>query len=180
MRPQVARTACSTAGVELWSGAGMELLEEFTSLMRRGPRLLELPRWYELATERARPTWASPHEVVYEEPLARLRDYSTDATNDTVAVLVLPPQAGHDSCIVDFSPSQSQMRTILEAGLPRALTLDWKGATQETADASIEDYIEVIDRAVDHAGGRVNLIGDCQGAGWRRSMRRCDRSASTR
>ena len=77
----------------------------------------------------------------------------------------LPPQAGHDSCIVDYSSDQSQMRTILEAGLERALSLDWVGATSETADASIEDYMDVVDRAIDHCGGRVNLIGDCQG-GW--------------
>ena len=31
--------------------------------------------------------------------------------------------------------------------------------------SSIEDYIDVVDRAVEHCGGRVNLIGDCQG-GW--------------
>src|SRR5581483_11268955 len=69
------------------------------------------------------------------------------------------------SCIVDYSPEQSQMRTILDCGLERALTLDWLGATADTADAGVEDYLDVIDRAVDHAGGRVNLIGDCQG-GW--------------
>jgi poly(3-hydroxyalkanoate) synthetase len=78
---------------------------------------------------------------------------------------VLPPQAGHDSCIVDYSAEQSQMRAILDAGLTRAFALDWIGATQETKDATVDDYLEVIDRAVEHAGGSVNLIGDCQG-GW--------------
>ena len=78
---------------------------------------------------------------------------------------MLPPQAGHDSCIVDYSTEQSQMRTILEAGLERALSLDWVGATRDSKDASIEDYIDIVDRAVEHCGGRVNLIGDCQG-GW--------------
>ena len=55
------------------------------------------------------------------------------------------------------------MPTILASGLERALSLDWIGATEETNDASIEDYLEVIHRAVEHCGGRVNLIGDCQG-----------------
>ena len=63
---------------------------------------------------------------------------------------MLPPQAGHDSCIVDFSAEQSQMRTILASGLERAYALDWIGATRETADATIEDYLDVIDRAVAH------------------------------
>ena len=31
-----------------------------------------------------------------------------------------------------------------------------------TKGASIEDYLEVIQRTVEHCGGRVNLIGDCQ------------------
>ena len=79
--------------------------------------------------------------------------------------LVLPPQAGHDSCIVDYSDEQSQMQAILASGLERAFSLDWIGATEETKDASIEDYLEVIHHAVEHCGGRVNLIGDCQG-GW--------------
>ncbi len=78
---------------------------------------------------------------------------------------MLPPQAGHDSCIVDYAADQSQMRTILDCGLERTLSLDWIGATPETADATIDDYLEVIDRAIEHCEGKVNLIGDCQG-GW--------------
>jgi pimeloyl-ACP methyl ester carboxylesterase len=33
------------------------------------------------------------------------------------------------------------------------------------ATSAHEDYLDVIHRAVEHCGGRVNLIGDCQG-GW--------------
>ena len=103
---------------------------------------------------------------MFEAPVARLRDLSTaGAGTRVVPTLVLPPQAGHDSCIVDYSPQQSQMRTILDAGLTRAFSLDWIGASARTRDATVDDYLDVIDRAVDHAGGRVNLIGDCQG-GW--------------
>ncbi len=123
-------------------------------------------RWLEVSSRRGRPTWSTPHEVVFSAPVARLRDFSTaDPRSAIVPTLVLPPQAGHDSCIVDFSPQQSQMRAILSAGLTRAFTLDWVGATAATRDAGIEDYLAVIARAVEHLGGRVNLIGDCQG-GW--------------
>jgi poly(3-hydroxyalkanoate) synthetase len=127
--------------------------------------LTEGIRWWEAVTDRRRPGWSTRHEVVFECPVARLRDFSPARADDVVPTLVLPPQAGHDSCIVDFSREQSQMRTILAAGLERAYTLDWIGATTATKDAGIEDYLEVIDHAVDHAGGSVNLIGDCQG-GW--------------
>src|SRR4051794_22823693 len=122
--------------------------------------------WLRIVTDRKRPTWSTPHEVVWEADVARLRDFSTAGPRSKVVpTLVLPPQAGHDSCIVDYSPRQSQMGAIREAGLSRAFTLDWVGATDATKDATIDDYLEVIDRAVAHAGGRVNLVGDCQG-GW--------------
>ncbi len=122
-------------------------------------------RWLQLATHRRPPGWSSPHEIAFETPLARLRDFSTDRSRRLVPTLVLPPQAGHDSCIVDYSSEQSQVRTILASGLTHTLSLDWRGATPETAQASIEDYIELVKDAVTHCGGRVNLIGDCQG-GW--------------
>jgi poly(3-hydroxyalkanoate) synthetase len=126
---------------------------------------LDMARWLDVALTRRPPGWSSPHEIVLEEPLARLRDFSSSRRQDVVPTLVLPPQAGHDSCIVDFSSEQTQMGAIVAAGLERALSLDWVGATRETADASVDDYLEVVDRAVAHCGGRVNLIGDCQG-GW--------------
>jgi poly(3-hydroxybutyrate) depolymerase len=78
---------------------------------------------------------------------------------------VLPPQAGHDSCIVDFSAEQSQIKTIRAAGLTRLWSLDWVGATQATKDVGIEDYLAVIGEAVERIGAPVNLVGDCQG-GW--------------
>jgi poly(3-hydroxybutyrate) depolymerase len=138
----------------------------FTASMERFPLPLDVPRWLEVYNDRRPPQWASKHSMVFETPIARLRDFSVPGSSrGLVPTLVLPPQAGHDSCIVDFSPEQSQMGCIREAGLTRAFTLDWVGATRETADATIDDYLDVIDRAVEHCGGRVNLIGDCQG-GW--------------
>src|SRR2546429_5186758 len=123
-----------------------------------------LPRSRVAASPRPKPALTPPHEFVSDAPLVRLRDFSTSRRR-VLPTLVLPPQAGHDSCIVDYSAEQSQMRTILAAGLERAFSLDWIGATTETKHASVEDYIDVVDRAVEHCGGSVNLIGDCQG-GW--------------
>jgi poly(3-hydroxybutyrate) depolymerase len=143
------------------TGAAACLAASFT----RGPGALDAMRWIELSTNRSRPAWATPNEVVFETPIARLRDFSGPGSTGLVPTLVLPPQAGHDSCIVDYSADQSQIRTILDSGLERVLSLDWIGATSQTADASIEDYLDVVDHAIEHCGGNVNLIGDCQG-GW--------------
>jgi len=75
------------------------------------------------------------------------------------------PQEFRNEPIVDYSREQSQVQTILAAGLTRTFSLDWRAATPATAQASIEDYLDVVKRAVAHCGGPVNLIGDCQG-GW--------------
>jgi pimeloyl-ACP methyl ester carboxylesterase len=133
--------------------------------VRGAPRPLDMRRWMAVTRDRGRPGWASPHELVFETPVARLRDFSSGSPRGLIPTLVLPPQAGHDSCIVDYAPDQSQMRAILASGLRRAYSMDWVGATRESAGVSIDDYLDVIDRAVAHCGGRVNLIGDCQG-GW--------------
>jgi len=154
------------AWLEACGAAAQGAADLFSASLGRWPRPFDVGRWLDVMAERRPPRWATPHEIVFEGPVARLRDYSVaGGRRGLVPTLVLPPQAGHDSCIVDFSPEQSQMGAIREAGLTRAFTMDWVGATPETADATIDDYLEAIDRAVEHCGGRVNLIGDCQG-GW--------------
>ena len=159
-----------TDSLTAWTAAVEGLCTWWSGAVRRRATpidaLVDYARWWREIAERRPPSWNSPHQVVFEAPVARLRDFSTTgAESELVPTLVLPPQAGHDSCIVDFSPTQSQMRTIIEVGLTRAFTLDWIGATQATKDATIDDYLDVVDRAIDHLGGRANLIGDCQG-GW--------------
>jgi len=152
--------------LEGWAAATTGVADLIAAELEAAPRPLDLVRWFSLMSKRDRPTWSTPNEIVFEAEIARLRDFSVPgAPRGLVPTLVLPPQAGHDSCIVDYSKSQSQMQTIIEAGLKKAYTLDWIGATKETADYGIEEYLDVIDRAVDHCGGRVNLVGDCQG-GW--------------
>jgi poly(3-hydroxybutyrate) depolymerase len=122
--------------------------------------------WSDAISTRRAPTWASPHRIVGEWPIARLRDFSApDAPHDIVPTLILPPQAGHDSCIVDYAPGQSQVQTALEAGCGRVFSMDWVGATRETRNASIEDYLAAIHEAIQQIGGHANVVGDCQG-GW--------------
>ena len=153
--------SASVSGMtEYWSGAIAE---------RRMPAdvALDSLRWWQLMADRRPPQWASRQRIVRHSPLTRLRDFTPARPADVVPTLVLPPQAGHDSCIVDYSSAQSQMQTILAAGLERLYALDWIGVTQETKDATITDYLAEVDAAVQEAGGagRVNLVGDCQG-GW--------------
>src|ERR1700742_3037109 len=55
-------------------------------------------RWWQVMTERKPPIWATRHRIVRRTPLTRLRDFSAASPADVVPTLVLPPQAGHDSC----------------------------------------------------------------------------------
>src|SRR3954465_5827079 len=153
-----AATAALRGAADYWAGA---IADARTPL----DMAIDGMRWWQVMTDRRPPRWATRHKIVPRTPLTRLRDFSAADAADVVPTLVLPPQAGHDSCIVDFSPDQSQMRTIAAVGLDRLYSLDWIGATQSTKDATISDYIGEFAAAVDHSGDPVNLVGDCQG-GW--------------
>src|SRR4051812_38019727 len=123
-------------------------------------------RWWDAMADRRVPDWSSPNEVVLGSPIARLRDFSQGSRARVVPTLVLPPQAGHHSCIVDYSVEQSQIDTIRGAGLERVFSMEWVGAGEDTKHAVIEDYIEFLDRSLETIGSdKVNLVGDCQG-GW--------------
>ncbi|QCU78857.1 alpha/beta fold hydrolase [Citricoccus sp. SGAir0253] len=126
----------------------------------------DLFSWSTAITDRERPPWAHENHVVREWPIARLRDFSAeDAPADMVPTVILPPQAGHDSSIVDFAEGQSQVVTARENGCARVYALEWVGATQDTKDTSIDDYMALLREVADLLGGRMNLVGDCQG-GW--------------
>jgi poly(3-hydroxybutyrate) depolymerase len=167
--PLALATTPLSATLAVWKAAAKEGIHYWSRMPRRGfpplTLLTDTARWVQLTRDRRPPSWSSPHSLVFATPIARLRDFSDGTTDDVVPTLLLPPQAGHDSCIVDFSPTQSQVRTARAAGLTRLFSLDWVGATAQSKDATIDDYIAVIDRAVDQLGGRANLVGDCQG-GW--------------
>jgi poly(3-hydroxyalkanoate) synthetase len=158
-------TAAVRGVAEMTKGAGYVVERALRQSTTPGRNTHDARRWWRHVLTRRRPQWHNDHEIVFETPIARLRDFSQGSTDDVVPTLVLPPQAGHDSCIVDFQPQQSQMMVIREAGLTRAFTLDWVGATRATSGTTISDYIAVVDRAVEHCSGHVNLVGDCQG-GW--------------
>jgi poly(3-hydroxybutyrate) depolymerase len=121
-------------------------------------------RWLQIVGSRRAPTWSTPNRVVSSSKIMALRDFSGGSAAATIPSLLLPPQAGHHSCIVDYSPTQSQVLTARAAGLTSLYVLEWLGATPGT-DTSIGEYIESVREAIARIGRPVNLIGDCQG-GW--------------
>jgi poly(3-hydroxybutyrate) depolymerase len=164
----LAARALSTAA-DTWHAALTGTMRYWHGAWERGVTPLDVAsdvsRWWNEHASRRAPAWATPNRVVLESPLARLRDFSSGGPGDVVPTLLVPPQAGHASCIVDYSAEQSQVKTARAAGLTRLYSLDWVAAGPETKDAGVADYLGFMDAAIERIGGPVNLIGDCQG-GW--------------
>src|SRR3954464_8639830 len=97
--------------------------------------------WWEATLDRSEPTWSSPNEVVLSTPFAALRDFSQGSPYWVVPTLVLPPQAGHHSSIIDFSPIPRQIDTIRGAGLGRVYGMEWLGAARMARPPRIVEYI---------------------------------------
>lgn len=159
-----------TESLSAWTAINTSTLTYWFSALNRRATPFDLVHdiatWSLTMADRKRPEWAHDSRFVKEWPLGRLRDYSTaDADPNMVATVVLPPQAGHDSSIVDFSQDQSQIMVGRDSGCERIYTLEWVAATQDTKDATIDDYMVMLRETADLLGGRINLVGDCQG-GW--------------
>ena len=119
------------------------------------------------------PGWVTPNRVLLDLDTMRLRDFSGDAAPaDAVPVIVDAPYAGHSSTIADYAEGQSLVATLLASGLKRVLVTDWKSATPEMRDFDIDRYLAEINVAVDDLGGKVTLVGLCQG-GWMSAMYAC-------
>jgi poly(3-hydroxyalkanoate) synthetase len=126
-------------------------------------------RWRRFAEQtwlrrRPEPTWHTANRVRAEDAAHRLRDFGGTAAAGELPLLIVPPEVNH-SAIVDFGPGQSLVRTALDAGFARVAAVEWRSATAETANRDIDDSIATIQAAIRTLGGRVHLVGLCQG-GW--------------
>jgi poly(3-hydroxyalkanoate) synthetase len=154
--------AATRTATELSRAVGTAWLDAMTTF----PSPARAVMWWNAMADRREPRWHRANEIVFSTPYAHLRDFSAgDAAPQVVPTLVLPPQAGHSSQVVDFSPAQSQLDVIAAAGLSRVYALEWRRATTATRDVTITDYLDVIDRSIRRMGGRANVVGNCQG-GW--------------
>ena len=87
------------------------------------------------------------------------------ATSRTPTALIVAPFAVHEASIADFAEGHSLARALAEGGSgPLALTY-WKSATAGMRDFGIDAYLADLGVAIDDLGGRVSLVGLCQG-GW--------------
>jgi polyhydroxyalkanoate depolymerase len=113
-----------------------------------------------------RPTLATPNRVRLDLRTMQLRDYGKIAQ---IPTLVVAPYAGHTAVIADYHRGQSLIETLLGHGIEHVALTDWKSATDDMKDLEIDNYLAEVVVAIDDLGGRVNLVGLCQG-GWVSAM----------
>jgi polyhydroxyalkanoate depolymerase len=115
--------------------------------------------------KKEKPEWATKNKILKTLHTFTLRDFSVEKISDETPVFILPPYAGHTSIIADFHKNQSLVETLLENRIKRVVLTDWHSATQKMKDYDIDNYLEELHVAIDDLGGRVHLVGLCQG-GW--------------
>jgi polyhydroxyalkanoate depolymerase len=113
-----------------------------------------------------RPSLATPNQVRLDLRTMMLRDYGKP---DGIPTLVNAPYAGHTAVIADYQKGQSLIETLLANGIRHVALTDWKSATEDMKDLEIDNYLAEMVVAIDDLGGRVNLVGLCQG-GWVAAM----------
>jgi polyhydroxyalkanoate depolymerase len=113
-----------------------------------------------------RPQLATPNVTRLDLRTMVLRDYGRPGGTPT---LVDAPHAGHTAMIADYRKGQSLIETLLANGLGHVALTDWKSATDDMKDFDIDNYLAELVVAIDDLGGRVNLVGLCQG-GWLSAM----------
>jgi len=115
------------------------------------------------------PKFATANKVLIELHTLRLRDFGPAALAKECPTLIDAPYAGHTAVIADFNKGQSLVETLIGNGLSRVVVTDWKSASEDMKDYDIDNYLADVNVCVDDLGGRVNLIGLCQG-GWMSAM----------
>ncbi len=115
------------------------------------------------------PKFATSNRILLDLHTMRFRDFTPSDAPLQIPTIIDAPYAGHPSSIADFSNGQSLVQTLMAHGVKRVYVTDWKSATPDMRDYDIDNYLAELNVVVDELGGRVNLVGLCQG-GWMSAM----------
>jgi poly(3-hydroxyalkanoate) synthetase len=111
--------------------------------------------------------WMTANRVVHSELKVALRKFNNGEKGNPL--LLVPPEAGHNSQIADYGPEQSLVQCALDHHAGDVYVVEKLPAGPEDADYSIEDCIRSIDLCVQQIGRPVHLAGLCQG-GWQSAI----------
>lgn len=161
--PQVLHEALRTGGSSLLRGAA-NLLED-TARGKGQPRIRQADR---SAFELGRDIAATPGQVVYQNPLFQLIQYSP--TTEEVArrpLLIVPPWI-NKYYVLDLVPKRSFVRWAVARGLT-VFVISWVNPDERYAEVGFEDYLTGgVLEAMDAVGGatgerELNAMGYCIG-----------------
>jgi poly(3-hydroxybutyrate) depolymerase len=107
--------------------------------------------------------WLTENRITYRGPKTILRQFSSGDIGNPL--LLVPPEAGHNSQIVDYGPEQSLVQCALENYAGDVYAMDKLPAGPQHADYAIEDCIRSLGECIRTIGEPVHLVGLCQG-GW--------------
>ncbi len=110
---------------------------------------------------------ATPGEVVYQNKLFQLIQYTP--TTDKVAaepLLYVPPLVNR-FYMIDLVPRQSLVRWLVEQGRT-VFVISWVNPTEEHRDCAVEDYVttgivEAIEQVRERTGAKPDLFAFCLG-----------------
>jgi poly(3-hydroxybutyrate) depolymerase len=123
----------------------------------------DLMKFYSTAFYRGKPEWSTPNSAIYEDDAVVLRRFGDGRTGEPL--LIVPPQAGHHSCIADYSPDHSLVRTCLKETTGPVFAIEWKSSTSKRKNETVDDLVKQMIMCVKMAGAPVTIAGLCQG-GW--------------
>ena len=110
------------------------------------------------------PGWRSENEVIAESEAFALRCFTEN--REGTPILILGPQAGHHTCLVDYAPpDQSLVSHCVEHSGRPVYAIEWKNADATRRYETIDHLIAQTNFCTDLIGGKINIIGLCQG-GW--------------
>jgi poly(3-hydroxyalkanoate) synthetase len=111
---------------------------------------------------RPEPAWTTPHEIVLDLPILRLRQFGR---GEGTPVIIVTPYALHGPVLADLAPGHSLVERLLGEGATRLFVIEWKSAVEPMRFLGIDDYLAHLLVVVDHVGEPSTLVGLCQG-GW--------------
>ena len=157
--PEALERAVQTGGASLFSG-----LLHLASDLKEGKLRQCDSGAFEVGVNLA----TTPGQVVYENPLFQLIQYTPQSETQYKRPLLIIPPAINKFYILDLQPESSLVRYALEQGQPVFL-VSWRNADESVATAGWDDYVEqgILEaiKVTQTISGeqQLNMLGYCVG-----------------
>jgi poly(3-hydroxybutyrate) depolymerase len=131
----------------------------------------EMKRYGSYLKEKSTPIspgpWITQNSVVRRWSKVALRKFNGGKKGNPL--LIVPPEAGHNSKIVDYGPGQSLVQAARDHFKGDVYVMDKLPGGPKHATYSIDDCIRSLEQCIAHIGQPVHLVGLCQG-GWQSAI----------